>query len=949
MEITQRLYTSMNNQEVTAVLLNDEGEEYPVFLESLHNTILFPVLLESGYKLESLPYGFVKDGVRFSQIPKKFYNLTPEVEERMYNSLGVKMPVEELKKHLSQEEVPTLETPDTNYTIFTREEFLDYLKAVDKYQLDEDYLPINYFVAPSARFSINEWMDKSNVKYINILDRRRQMSLSRFDKLVEFLKRNGLPANYKAIDIIDCYFAWGIDGMNFDPINKRRETRPFRLTPNPETSNTIPITEKSYGLVDSMGNLLIPMNQKHVNWKLANKNPDYVSNIASMLSAGSTYVVELRAPATQDVVILDSREVGVSLQFTSDKWVALRTSHPTILVESPERAGNYMSIEMALPNNREKLYKHCSLMALARKVFDIRRPRINVSSYQALTVAGCNPKAALQYIVMSAQMYREYETKDPNGKRPAAFEDEELPKISEIDIDDYLSGAMDDLTRYPEEKQKAKENIRTFLASVIAGDVNIDLIKTAKEEESRYDLANIYSQLFAVHNVMGISIKQIYEQLNGLDPRATSIRFSSGNSHYDLDVSPLRLSYNAYNRDLESYDFQAARDCSFFTYVLRVAREVGMENCRRHVGFEFMMVNKTNKKVKEVLSWLHDAYVERVSIKVSDSNARAKWDKLIDIFCLSRYFEIAFKATITWPGPLGGDVQPAMPSHVTIAKNSMEYRVENTVAYCDFTVSMKNMNTMQFSSYCTNAYITPEYVIPRSNDATIREIPFYTAWYNYKDGSPQTFAALVNMGCIPADFVNWDGTYFTNQFVQRGLNCKDAIDSLEFYYNRAIEEVQEYPDDLAFTSVQHPISYMYPGLHNPEDNREMRQMMDTPRDGSPVIRLGVFRDIKKDDYLDKIRPDNPVTVKESYIRPFVGFDATCLLTIDNVISKLPSMTTDCLTVMPRSESVYVPYLNKVMHFSHIKELDLEKCGIVHIYDRNYILRGSDNSLWEVRI
>ena len=40
--------------EPTAVLINDEGEEYPVFLESLHNTVILPELMKSGYTLTSL-------------------------------------------------------------------------------------------------------------------------------------------------------------------------------------------------------------------------------------------------------------------------------------------------------------------------------------------------------------------------------------------------------------------------------------------------------------------------------------------------------------------------------------------------------------------------------------------------------------------------------------------------------------------------------------------------------------------------------------------------------------------------------------------------------------------------------------------------------------------------------------------------------------------------------
>ena len=74
MEIKKRLRIN-GAVDVNAVLINDEGEEYPVFLESLHNTVMFPALLDSGYVFTALPYGFVKDGVSMEQLPVEDYTV----------------------------------------------------------------------------------------------------------------------------------------------------------------------------------------------------------------------------------------------------------------------------------------------------------------------------------------------------------------------------------------------------------------------------------------------------------------------------------------------------------------------------------------------------------------------------------------------------------------------------------------------------------------------------------------------------------------------------------------------------------------------------------------------------------------------------------------------------------------------------------------------------------
>lgn len=196
--------------EPTAVLINDEGEEYPVFLESLHNTVILPELMKSGYTLTSLPYGFVKDGVSFDKLPVETYTPTDVETELMYNSIGVKMNYDDIKAYISVSDAVGLPTPPTEYTIHTREELISYLSATAVATLDDDFLPLNYFVAPDARFDIKEYLHSDNHKWVELITKRREMTLVKFHKLVAWLREKGLiGANYTAIDVLDAYFSWG--------------------------------------------------------------------------------------------------------------------------------------------------------------------------------------------------------------------------------------------------------------------------------------------------------------------------------------------------------------------------------------------------------------------------------------------------------------------------------------------------------------------------------------------------------------------------------------------------------------------------------------------------------------------------------------------------------------------------------------------------------------------
>lgn len=924
MIIKKRLFVPVNQEarNVNAVLIEDTGEEYPVFLEALLNTVYFPMLLESGYTLTSLPYGFTKDGVTLDQLPMEDYNPSPVEMDEMFASIGVKLPYDEIKKHLNIEEAVGLSTPETAYTINTREEFIEYLEGIDKVELDLDFKPINYFVAPSARFTIDEWQSKDNIRYVQILDERRNMSLKKFRSLVEWLQyMNLLGTNPSPHDVLDAYYSWGFDGLQFTTINKRRETTALRLRSNNNVS--VPIVRKTQGFVDGAGNLLTPANERDVIWSLPNKDPEYLQELIRGLGMNDTVVAEFRCNAMQDITILEGTQFNI--RYTLDTLIMQAKSYTSLRVKSPVDAGSYVDLSLALPKNAEKLIVHCTLWALARMLFNLRKLNVKTSSYDALHVVGANPNTALNYILAKNGMDKE---------RKFTVGEEENVTVPAYEVEAFLAG------------QSIPEASKALLEDIIEGVFCIDNIGRGRSMEASFDVTSVYKELYALHHVMGISLEEIYNKFRVITDKDMVVTFSNGEYQHHVDVSPMRWAYNGYKQDVMSYDVQCADECGFFIYVTMVAREVGVETCRRHVGMEFMLVNRNSKPVKEILDELVDMYETKVNNTIADAKERAKALKMKNVFALSRYFELALKGTITWSKQLGSGVERLSYEKQTIAYANISTKIESLVTYCDFTVYGDSASQLGFNAYCVNAYVTPEYVIPRGN-SPIREVPFYSAWTDWLHDNPNVYSQLVANDVIPNGFIPWSCRYMEEQFKQRPFERFDDMDSLYYYYDSALQEVNEWDPNTDFHHVTHPIDYMYPGLCKDEDNVTL---LAVPRSGKPVVRLGVVRQITLSDYQDKLLPSEETLDPDQYIRPYRGLSAEAFMLLgESAFERIPNMDRTCVTVMGASDSIYLPDTKQVMHFTRLNELLNGNYAIENLHGRIYLIRATDGKLWEARI
>ena len=915
MKVVSRLHITGTNE--FAVMINDEGEEYPVFLESLHNTVMFPLMLESGYELVKLPYGFVKDGVNIMDLPVVEYSPTDAILESMYEGIGIKLPDSELKSKISvNNSMAYMATPPTNYTITTREEFLEYLDATEKVSDIDDFKPLNYFVAPEARFTIDEFRGSKYTRYIHLIESRRRLSIQKFDRLVQWLHQFGLGNNYTAIDVLDAYFAWGIDGVNVQFISKRRETRNARLSANKNVRQFV--TRKTQGFVDGRRNMLTPLNQRDVAWEPVSKDPSFLQDITRGLAVDETVPCEFQCRTTMDVTVLEGVDFNVT--YCADTLMMLQQTYTTLFIISPVDASRQISLQLALPTNREELQTYCALMAEAELLYKMRRSKEKTCSYDALRVAGANPRAALDYITTKAGLVGDI------NKAPTTDD----VYLYWKDIPKFLAG---------EELEDEKVD---YLEQILEGVLNIDSIQWAKDREAVNNIDSVFNELYAVHYVFGVPIEDIYKAIVSITPDQKELVFTGRGVKHTMNASRMEFTKKAYLKDLQQYELENANTCANFTYVTCVAREVGVIESDRHVGIEFYMVTRTadvNRKLQEISSM----FEEEVEYKVVQQEKRDQIMKFRASFILSAFFEIALKGTLTFPKVLGARKVDMHNKQLEYAKHLVR-KIESTVGYCDFTVVGSNASDMSFNLYCVNAYITPEYVIPRKG-VTIHEAPFMALWSNYANTNPDIYAQLVAMGVLPAGFEAWEVRYYNEQFVQRDLMELNNEDSLMRYAEQAVESIQSWPADKDFKAVPHPVEYIYPGLCKDTNNEAYVPI--APRDGLPVARIGNFRDITFDNYSDKVLPLEIQEEPSQYVRPFKGFDAEGFVICPDILTKMPDQNKRRVVVLSGGY-LYIPETGNTIDFTRLEELS-DNYAYVHVYGRHYLLLDAGGKLWEVCI
>lgn len=975
MEI-KKLYRLSGEKEPTAVLLNDEGEEYPVFLESLHNTIMFPELLKSGYKLAGLPYDFVKDGHSIMDLPVEDFDDSDQVVlQQMYDSLGTKMEISEIAKHIDSTIARGIPTPPGEYVIHTRKDFLDYLVSFGNYPREEDFLPLNYFVAPEARFTMEEYLGGQYAEYIKIINSRRTMSIKKFHNLVAWLETKGLPKTAMFTDILDAYMAWGIDGLNEIFVSKKKRksainlaagASDYKIDPsvaNIITENPYTVYKYTYGLVDNSGKWKVSPEDASYSWRTSENDPRKFDEFCQNIKFGEHARIKLKAAVTKDITELQGSEVLVeysvdTIMFTrldATKTRTLRTTFPTITIPSLADVTNTLPYDIALPRNIEKLNEHCQMEALAKYIYTLRKDPRRVSSYDALRASGASPEDAILYVLTYANMIS---TSQIVGMESAVGEDQ-VAKIVPTTVAAYLSGKRPgkDFT------EANKEEAYNIIESVIEGEINIDNIAMGLHADSMVDLSSVYDDVKVINKILGIPLTEIYNIINTRPEGAVSVNFEGNGIKFVLDISMISFAVEGLAKDMKMYRMKAAHNAVRFYEVQQVAREVcapselGVIEEARPVGIEYLYVNcGTNKEgvaTNNILQTIMDQFMDEVTVNPNANIAFInKYAQLKRTFAMQAWFEIYHKGYYTLPKDLGAkrkDVDNQMKIDIHMKTRRA---IDSLVALSRASVlhtyigNPDSPNATTFCMHCVNAYVGDTFVIPKAPGATIHEAPFYALWYRW---GVEQFAKLKDLGTISSMHDPWEVRYADQMAIRPyddKINCLNDPKSLLSYFNHANAEVQEWPTTAVFKTATHPSDYLYPGLHmDAEGNviEEDLESLPTPREGVPAVDARTGREITKDTYA-KNRLD--VSLKEqqdTYIKPFIGFDIEAILTCPNVIDILPPFGFNDICVI--GENVVFTNTQKIMHYTRLRETNTP--FFKQVSGRFYLLRDGAGKLWEV--
>ena len=98
--------------DIFAVSIEQGSSTYRIAIEACLDTIYLDDLLESGYSLVSLPYGFVKDGIdAISSLPCSVWVPTQDEEQELLDLRGKPYSREELMNKIDVSQVSYMQMP----------------------------------------------------------------------------------------------------------------------------------------------------------------------------------------------------------------------------------------------------------------------------------------------------------------------------------------------------------------------------------------------------------------------------------------------------------------------------------------------------------------------------------------------------------------------------------------------------------------------------------------------------------------------------------------------------------------------------------------------------------------------------------------------------------------------------------------------------------------------
>lgn len=632
MKIASYLYNIYNT--LIGVRLNDNGDEYTLPLEGLFSTIVFEELMASGYKLvDQANYEFELDGVSTLTLPKEEnYKLSPEEEmafadyELTHEIMSIS---ERVSKQSQKTNLVTFEGPvGGEYTIKTREDFVNYLTKNRGFYDDNDILPINAFVAPEARYSLQE-LATTYDDAANLMAERRCMSRPRFNNYVKWV-RGRIGRTPTAKDLVDEYMKFGIDGVNVNIVSQtvvHNDNKNIFVTSYAEKDDAAGLArgnyhELFYALVGASSNAGLENYVRYEDnvpeayrahplfyrptdatsiFAKEHKNLDYNEYMPEVMIRPVVGTLNSWIAHDGSEILFDVEHIKYIIRNGVEGSGAPPKRIVTRLLSVADSSDFYKTIPLSdWFISQEEFKTRTVLKSLAKNLIDKRRVKSDESLFSILLDMGFTPGSAVRYIAAQAgcmDVLRSFDY-DAGGSKTSE-DDSSSYYISEPDINAYFrSGCdtsvlkdfhtttmVDGMVRevlYASAEAKV-ETIEDAISGSIAGD---DIV-TARANEANYSVMKLYQYLYTAHKIMNIPIPVIAAAIDNVSDEDTSFTLTADDGTYMKVPAPkLTMVADAVNATKMNVKRAIAEYAPVFYIVDDVATEFtnDPEKTKRAVG-----------------------------------------------------------------------------------------------------------------------------------------------------------------------------------------------------------------------------------------------------------------------------------------------------------------------------------------------------------------------------
>lgn len=470
MEIIKNLLQSGTR---VGVMVEDGGEIYPIPLDGLKSENAYNELKNSGYALtDAVMPEYMKNGEPISSYPSEEWTPTDDESMIFFNYLAQypPMPMKDLYAKLEIKSA-AIKFREGKYTINTREEFEKYISSIVSGTSDDDFMPVNYFVAPEARYTVEEAFKESSK--LLTLAKRRHYSSARFEKFKDFICKDKGVTDITPTALIDAYMEWGLDGIQCTVIDKSVETTmddPFTFV-TPIDPNAQEIYKGYHQFVKALSQfthretVLVGPNRDAEDGTLFagdiegtlpvypvsdtyRRNPafvhdlDLISETHAMLSSNEYMAEPVLIPYSQPVRTW-TLENGDRIIYTDSQCGIIKNSRSTSINKVSwdgfglRNSGNFLkNLPTHLWFNQSDKFTQTTakLHQIADKLFERVTLPCEDTTFSILMELGLTPGAAMQYVAYNGHFLNELKLCGDDTDEGS----KSVPKASP-DVDLYLS------------------------------------------------------------------------------------------------------------------------------------------------------------------------------------------------------------------------------------------------------------------------------------------------------------------------------------------------------------------------------------------------------------------------------------------------------------------------------------------------------------------------------